>query len=85
MPSSEVLLNLMGHGFDLNYILGGSRTMSDSTLTDDETALLEAFRSTDDEGRVSALRAVNMERMRAEVARQAESKVKKGPRKGAAR
>lgn len=64
LPGASVLLHLIGHGFDLNYILGGSRTLSDSTLNDEETALLAAFRATDDEGRASALRAVNMERMR---------------------
>lgn len=64
MPSAEVLLRVQGHGFDVNYILGGSRTLSESTLTDDEAELVNDYRATDDEGRVSISRMARMERMR---------------------
>lgn len=60
-PSAEVFLRVQGHGFDVNYILGGSRTLSESTLTEDEEELLRSYRSTDHEGRQAVLRMVRME------------------------
>lgn len=61
MPSAHVLLLVQGHGFDVNYILGGSRTLSESTLTEDEEELLRSYRSTDHEGRQAVLRMARME------------------------
>lgn len=60
-PSAEVFLRVQGHGFDVNYILGGSRTLSEGTLTDLEQELLQYFRRTDNEGRQSVVRLARME------------------------
>ena len=64
MPGSDALLRLQGHGFDLNYVLGGARTLGESTMSDDEERLLQAFRVTDAEGKTAVLRAAQMEAMR---------------------
>ena len=61
MPSAEVLLRVQGHGIDVNYVLGGSRLLSEGTLTEDETQLLGYFRATDNDGRQSVLRLARME------------------------
>lgn len=61
MPGADVLVRLMGHGFDVNYVLGGSRTFSELSLSDDEQELLRSYRSTDHEGRQAVLRMARME------------------------
>ena len=61
MPGGDVLVQLMSHGFDINYVLGGSRTFSEAALSEDETQLLGYFRATDNEGRQSVLRLARME------------------------
>ena len=63
-PGAPVLVRLLGHGFDLNYILGGSRTISESTLSPDEETLIEQYRSMDAEGRASVTRAAMLEALR---------------------
>lgn len=60
-PNAQTLVLLLGHGFDVNYVLGGSRLLSESTLTDEETQLLGYFRATDNDGRQSVLRLARME------------------------
>lgn len=70
LPNAAVLVSLIGHGFDVNFILGGSRTLSASTMAEDEEALLDAYRATDDEGRAAISRAAQMERLRATPAAQ---------------
>lgn len=65
MPNAEVLVRLIAHGFDVAYILGGSRTLAEGTVNADEAALLEVFRNTDAEGRAAILRAAQMEQLRA--------------------
>lgn len=64
LPNADVLLKLQGHGFDVNYILGGSRLLSESTLSDEERNLLGDYRSTDEEGRAAVSRAARMEAAR---------------------
>lgn len=64
MPNSQVLVHLIGHGFDVNRILGGSRTITDNTLTEPEETLVDDFRSTDDEGRAAITRTARMEAQR---------------------
>lgn len=61
MPGADVLVRLLGHGFDVNFVLGGSRTLSEDTLTDLEQELLQYFRRTDNEGRQSVVRLARME------------------------
>ena len=68
MPNAEVLVRLIGQGFDVNYILGGSRILSESNLADHEHALLEGYRSLDEEGQAAVRRAVQLESMRARAA-----------------
>lgn len=66
VPSSTVLLALMGHGFDVNWVLGGTRVLADeSTLNEPEQRLIEDFRSTDDEGRAAIQRTARLEALRA--------------------
>ena len=63
-PNAEVLMHLLGHAFDVNYILGGSRTLSESTLSEKEELVLHCYRCTDDEGRASIERLSGMEAAR---------------------
>jgi transcriptional regulator with XRE-family HTH domain len=65
MPSSEVLLKVQGHGFDVNFVLGGVRMLTDATLSDDERQLLHNYRFTDDDGRAALLRMSGLEAQRA--------------------
>lgn len=67
LPNADALLKLQGHGFDVNYILGGSRMLTDATLSAEERQLLGNFRSTDDDGRASLLRAGQMEALRVQA------------------
>lgn len=65
MPNSGVLVALIGHGFDVNWILGGTRLINDEgTLPERERELLERYRSTDEEGRAAIDRAAAMEALR---------------------
>lgn len=61
LPGSAALLRVLGQGFDVNYVLGGSRALSEGTLTSLETELLGYFRATDNEGRQSVVRMARME------------------------
>lgn len=64
-PGADVLLALMQHGFDLNYVLGGTRLINDEgTLPERERTLLERYRSTDDDGRNAVDRIAALEAMR---------------------
>lgn len=57
IPSSEVLLRAQGHGFDVNYILGGSRLMlAEGTLSAEEKELLTHFRALDKPSKMVVLR-----------------------------
>ena len=64
MPNAVVLVALIGQGFDVNYILGGARTLSESTLGEAEELVLHCYRCTDDEGRASIERLARMEAAR---------------------
>lgn len=64
-PSSDVLVRLLGASFDLNYILGGTRTATEDPLTDQEGALLTDYRDTDDAGRAAIARTAALEASRA--------------------
>ena len=68
LPNAEVLLHLVGTGWDLSYLLGGSRILSESNLADHEHALLDGYRSLDEEGQAAVRRAVQLESMRARAA-----------------
>lgn len=61
MPSSEVLLRAQGHGFDVNYILGGARVLSEATLVNEERTLIERYRAVDGAGKAAILRATENE------------------------
>lgn len=64
MPNAEVLLKAMGAGFDVNYILGGSRFLnesSESRLTDNERRLIEHFRKVDEQGQSTIFRVAENE------------------------
>ena len=63
-PGAEVLMRLLGHRFDVVYILGGARTLGESTLNVEEEQLLAAFRATDDAGGSVILRAAHIEATR---------------------
>lgn len=65
VPGAGVLVALMGHGFDVNYILGGMRLLlDDDSLSERERELLNLFRATDNIGRDAIQRAATMEAMR---------------------
>jgi transcriptional regulator with XRE-family HTH domain len=62
MPSAHVLVLLIGHGVDVNYILGGTRVIEDAgMLPARERELLQSFREMDEEGRSAITRAAAME------------------------
>lgn len=61
MPGGEALLRLLGHGFDVNYILGGSRTIAPGAGSDTEAHLVADFRDTDNEGRAAITRTARLE------------------------
>lgn len=63
-PSARTLLLATGLGLDVNYVLGGSRTVSEVTVNPTETAVIEDFRATDDEGRTQIARTARMEAQR---------------------
>jgi transcriptional regulator with XRE-family HTH domain len=63
-PNADVLLGLAGHGFDVNYVLGGSRTASENNLVEPEERLVFDYRSTDDEGRAQISRTARIEAQR---------------------
>jgi transcriptional regulator with XRE-family HTH domain len=63
-PSSDVLIAVQAHGVDINFVCGGSRTLSQVTLTDDEQDLLGLYRGLDIEGRAAVARAARMESLR---------------------
>lgn len=63
-PGADVLMRLVGHGIDLNYVLGGSRTITTGTLSEPEEALFTDYRDTDDEGRAAITRTARMEAQR---------------------
>ena len=65
MPGADCLMRLLSGGFDVNYILGGSRILSESNLADHEHALLEGYRSLDEEGQAVMRRTLQLESMRA--------------------
>lgn len=67
-PNADVLLKLAGHGFDVNYVLGGSRTVTESGLVPPEEQLVSDYRSTDDEGRAQISRTARMEAKRVTAA-----------------
>lgn len=65
MPSSSVLVALIQHGFDVNWVLGGQRLINDEgTLPERERTLLERYRATDDDGRNAIDRIAALEAMR---------------------
>lgn len=63
-PNATVLMQLIGHGFDVNHVLGGSRTISDNTLSEAEEALISHYRDMDPEGRAAIDRMAAMETQR---------------------
>lgn len=61
MPSAEVFLRLNGQGFDINYILGGSRRLTEGTLKDEERTLIDCFRTVGSDAKAAILRVARNE------------------------
>lgn len=59
-PNAEVLSLASGLGVDVMYVLTGQRSMPvESTLTEEERALLDNYKHADEEGRAAARRVLS--------------------------